>query len=186
MYPHGSEMIMWFAVSQTMMKLFNTFSTGYTQPAFTNPAIGFIPRVPHLVANFRSENNETIFCTKHILRPWGQAVSCYWQHFFLFEWLHFSMLNTSWKHGILYHWQWNPITVAIANALRPRQNGRQFADNIFNLILLWENCCILLQISLKLILKVLIINKPAMILTMAWRWRRQTIIQSKVAWFIDV
>ena len=38
------------------------------------------------------------------------------------------------------------------NTLRPRQNGRHFADDIFKRILLKENVGISIKISLKLVL----------------------------------
>ena len=41
----------------------------------------------------------------------------------------------------------------IFNTLKPRQNCRQFADEIFKCILVNENCCILITISLKYVCK---------------------------------
>ena len=55
------------------------------------------------------------------------------------------------------------------NTLRPRQNGRHFADDIFKCIFLNENAWILLKISLKFVPKVRINNIPALIQIMAWR-----------------
>ena len=55
------------------------------------------------------------------------------------------------------------------NTLRPRQNGRHFADDIFKCIFLNENAGSLLKISLKFIPKVLINNIPALVQIMAWR-----------------
>ena len=51
--------------------------------------------------------------------------------------------------------------------LRPRQNGRHFADDIFNCIFLNENAGILLKISLKFFPKVQINNIPALVQMMA-------------------
>ena len=48
------------------------------------------------------------------------------------------------------------------NTLRPRQNGRHFADDIFK-------CIFLNQISLKFVPKDPINNIPALVQTMAWR-----------------
>ena len=53
------------------------------------------------------------------------------------------------------------------NTMRPRQNGRQFAD-IFKFILLNENVCILITISLKFVPKGSISNIPALVQIMAW------------------
>ena len=55
------------------------------------------------------------------------------------------------------------------NTLKPRQNGRHFADDIFKCIFLNENARISLHISLKLVPKVRIINTPALVQIMVWR-----------------
>ena len=55
------------------------------------------------------------------------------------------------------------------NTLWPRQNGRQFADDIFKSVFLIENARISINISLKVVPKVQIINIPALVQIMAWR-----------------
>ena len=55
------------------------------------------------------------------------------------------------------------------NTLRPRQNGRHFADNIFRCISLNENIWISLNISLKLVPEVQIDYIPTLVQIMAWR-----------------
>ena len=55
------------------------------------------------------------------------------------------------------------------NTLRPRQNGRCFADDTFKRIFLNENAKIWLKISLKFVPKVRIDNIPALVQMMAWR-----------------
>ena len=55
------------------------------------------------------------------------------------------------------------------NTLRPRQNGRHFADDIFKCIFLNENAWISLEISVKFVPKVQINNIPALVQIMAWR-----------------
>ena len=55
------------------------------------------------------------------------------------------------------------------NTLRPRQNGRHFADDIFMCILFNENCCILIKFSLKYVRKGPIDNNPTLVQIMAWR-----------------
>ena len=57
------------------------------------------------------------------------------------------------------------------NALKPRQNGRDFADDIFKWIFLNENVWIPLKISLKFARKVQINTIPALVQIMAWRRR---------------
>ena len=60
-------------------------------------------------------------------------------------------------------------TTNCINTLRPRQNGRHFADDIFKRIFLNENVWIPIKISLKFVPKGPISNIPAMVQIMAWR-----------------
>ena len=55
------------------------------------------------------------------------------------------------------------------NTLRPRQNGRLFADDTFKRIFFKESIIISIKISLKFVPKGLINNIPALVLIMAWR-----------------
>ena len=55
------------------------------------------------------------------------------------------------------------------NSLRPRQNGRHFADDIFKRIFFNENIWIPIKISLKFVPKGSINNIPALVQIMAWR-----------------
>ena len=56
------------------------------------------------------------------------------------------------------------------NTLRPRQNGRHFADDIFKYIFINENVWIPIEISLKFVLKGPIIDdSSALVQVMAWR-----------------
>ena len=55
------------------------------------------------------------------------------------------------------------------NTLRPRQDGRHFADNIFTCIFFNENCRISIKFSLKYVRKGPIDNNPALVQIMAWR-----------------
>ena len=59
--------------------------------------------------------------------------------------------------------------VNMVNTLRPRQNGRHFADDTFKRISLNENVRISINISLKFVPKGLINNIPALVQIMAWR-----------------
>ena len=54
------------------------------------------------------------------------------------------------------------------NTLRPRQNGRHFADDTFKLIFLNENVWISIKISLEFAPKGPINNIPALVQMMAW------------------
>ena len=62
-----------------------------------------------------------------------------------------------------------PVTVMLVNTLRPRQNGRHFADDIFKCILLNENVWIPNKISLKFVPKGPMNNIPSLVQIMAWR-----------------
>ena len=53
--------------------------------------------------------------------------------------------------------------------LRPRQNGRHFADDIFKCIFLNENASIAIKISLKFVPTGPINNIPALVQILAWR-----------------
>ena len=55
------------------------------------------------------------------------------------------------------------------NTLRPRQNGRHFADDILKCIFLNENVWISIKISLKFVPKGPINNIPSLVQIMAWR-----------------
>ena len=62
----------------------------------------------------------------------------------------------------------NGATVEV-NTLRPRQNGRHFADDILKYIFLNENVWIPIKMSLKFVHKGPINNIPALVQIMAWR-----------------
>ena len=72
----------------------------------------------------------------------------------------------SWRASSL---QWCFQIVIPVNPLRPRQNGRPFADDTFKRIFLNENIRISTKNSLKFVPKGLINNIPALVLIMAWR-----------------
>ena len=58
---------------------------------------------------------------------------------------------------------------ASINTLRPRQNGRQFPDDIFKCFFLNENVSIAIKVSLKFVPKGPINNIPALVQIMTWR-----------------
>ena len=63
----------------------------------------------------------------------------------------------------------NPLRAHAVNTLRPRHNGRHFADDIFKCFFLNENVWIPIKFSLKFVPKVPINNIPALVRIMAWR-----------------
>ena len=62
-----------------------------------------------------------------------------------------------------------PMKWFLVNTLKPRQNGRRFADGTFKRIFLNENIRISIKISLKFVPKNPINNNPALVQIMAWR-----------------
>ena len=60
------------------------------------------------------------------------------------------------------------LSVQYYNTLRPRQNGRHFADDTFNRIFINENVRISIKVSLKFVPKGPINNMPALVQIMAW------------------
>ena len=88
-------------------------------------------------------------------------------------------------HRVLWLWEYTPtlgkkkknqqvadlqtfLEDCFFNTLRPRQNGRHFADAIFNYIFLNENIWIPIKISLKFVPKGPISNIPVLVQIMAW------------------
>ena len=58
-------------------------------------------------------------------------------------------------HACCVQWKWmRDMHVNFANTLRPRQDGRQFPDDIFKWIFWNENVWISIKISLKFVLRV--------------------------------
>ena len=71
---------------------------------------------------------------------------------------------------VISHKILNPYTTKYAyNILRPRQNGRHFADDSFKRFFVTVNVRIFIEISLKFVPKGPINNDPALVQIMAWR-----------------
>ena len=81
-----------------------------------------------------------------------------------------KLVQYSWCQGSLNHGNvlrcWKGMYF---NALRPRQNGRHFADDTFKYMFLNENIIISAKILLKFVPKDPINNIPALVQIMAWR-----------------
>ena len=63
-----------------------------------------------------------------------------------------------------------PVTSEYLNSLRPRQNGRNFANDTFKCIFLNGKVWISIKSSLKFVHKGPMNNIPALVQIMAWRW----------------
>ena len=74
-----------------------------------------------------------------------------------------------WWHILYDHRNPRELDISLINTLRPRQNGRHFADDIFKGIFLNENIWIPIKISLKFVPKGPVNNIPALVQIMAWR-----------------
>ena len=61
------------------------------------------------------------------------------------------------------------LRFSVVNSSLPEQNGRHFAGYIFKCILINEKLCILIQSSLKIVLKGPIANKSALVQVVARR-----------------
>ena len=91
-------------------------------------------------------------------------------------------LGGRYRQVSLFYWKkvakgWVPLPTTKArnlrdytfNTLKPRQNGRRLADDIFERIFLNENIWILINISLNVVPKSQINNFPTLVKIMAWR-----------------
>ena len=85
-------------------------------------------------------------------------ISSRWQHFLFSVYERAQCIN----YVVKYH-------LRVSNTLRPRQNGRHFADDTFIPIFLNENIRISIKISLKFVPEVPINNIPALVQIMACR-----------------
>ena len=83
---------------------------------------------------------------------------------------HVLDLQEPFSHGVLIRLpDCLTVTKQTVNTLRPIQNVRRFADDVFKCIFLNENVWISLQISLKFVPKVPINNIPALVQILPWR-----------------
>ena len=81
-------------------------------------------------------------------------------------WVHDSTTFVPWMLPINLEW-WVCLKLYV-NTLRPRQNGRHFADDIFNCIFLNKNVWIPIKISLKFVPDGPINNIPSLVQIMVW------------------
>ena len=79
-----------------------------------------------------------------------------------------KILRPGYTGQVLHYIEFSHRTIMI-NTLRPRQNGRYIADDIFKRVFMNENVRISINISLKFVPKGLINNIPALVQIMAWR-----------------
>ena len=84
------------------------------------------------------------------------------------EWYDLFSCHPYWQKTCVAFSVIEVLSLCSFNTLRPRQNGRDFADDILKSIFLKENVLISLKISF--VAKVWIKNIPALVQIMAWRW----------------
>ena len=82
--------------------------------------------------------------------------------------LHYWPFVRDFLHNRPVMWNLDCWFVVSFNTLRPRQNGRNFADDTFKCIFLNETFRISIKISLKFVPKGPINNIPALVQKMAW------------------
>ena len=96
--------------------------------------------------------------------PGLQSSSAWWQHGSII--IIFMMIRDLFQYkGQLSRYRDSHYKV---NILRPRQNGRRFADDTFKCIFWNENVRVSIKISLKFVPKGPINNNPALVQIMAW------------------
>ena len=104
-----------------------------------------------------------------ICETWNNLV---WQQYCTQLFIHRTYCDISLaKFGFPLVWMafaWN-VKMLDVNTLRPRQNGRDFADDTFKRIFWNENVRISIQISPRFVPKSPIDNVPALVQIMAWR-----------------
>ena len=117
-----------------------------------------------------------LFCPKFINTPLAPAAKSLHPELFqdckdTYLWCHQRTNNNRkqrYRSTGFAFFKWT-VVVGCFNSLRPRQNGRLFADVTFKRIFLNENIRISTKISLKFVSRGLINNIPALVLIMAWR-----------------
>ena len=118
-----------------------------------------------------ASQHENVFCIAGLL--WGESTSYWWIPLTKgrqCKALMFSLLLASRAVITTNSSATSVDKISIIDTLRPKQNGRHFADNIFKCIFLNGNVWILIEISLKFVPKDPINNIPALVQIMAWHW----------------
>ena len=106
--------------------------------------------------------------SKQSRRRWFETPSrSLWHHCNAIHTDTYGLYSVNYAHGS--HFVVVLSRLSLINILRPRQNGRHFADDIFKRIFLNENVWIPIEISLKLVPYGPINNIPAIVQIMAWR-----------------
>ena len=97
------------------------------------------------------------YSTQPMLAHWSQAIGDKYTTY-LYMWV------------LMLGYTVNLLRIFSVNALRPRQNGQHFADDIFKCIFLNENIWILIDISRKFVPKDPINNITILVQILAWHW----------------
>ena len=106
--------------------------------------------------------------------PWAYVWGCILFIFYEIQPVfttHLSMRYFAIVEIVCTNISWNSLfkRMQMFKTLRPRENGRHFADDMFKCIFLNENVWIPIKISLKFVPKGPINNIPALVQIMAWR-----------------
>ena len=81
----------------------------------------------------------------------------------------YGSLQVNFTHVLQVYFTGNRAIASPINTLRPRQNGRHFADDTFNRIFVNVNVRMSIKFSLKFVPKDPINNIPSLVQIMAWR-----------------
>ena len=95
------------------------------------------------------------------------TASSIWHHIGICRFVSMSQMRACDAPGSLRCFLYVSALSGFSNTLRPRQDGRHFADDISTCNFLNENCCILIKFSLKYVRKGPIDNNPALVQIMA-------------------
>ena len=135
--------------------------------------VHFLPN-PHKRHPIARPSERAMGCVLWVLKGWFMSCCCHW--IFQFRWQSCFILSAN----SLVSTRWQGITCSLmyvciirhewVNTLKPRQNGRHFADAIliFKCIFFKENVWIPIKISLKFVPKGPINYIPALVQIVAW------------------
>ena len=104
--------------------------------------------------------------------PWRHMASL--DHNELIFWSYLKNAACNHSNYVIATGHLNTVSWTIYNeiiyTLRPRQNDRHFADDIFERIFLNENILFFIEISIKFVPLFRIDNTPALVQIMDWHW----------------
>ena len=141
--------------------------------SWTSCLYSFLHAQPHKGKYTSHSNRELIRCEEiglFLHQPGHIVLPFYWLYVLhALAWKY--ICSASYLLEISLHWSMDALLMCWQqnNTLRPGQNGRHFADDIFKCIFVNENVWIPIKISLKFVPEGPINNIAALVQIMAWR-----------------